>query len=117
MRQASIGPSDGQERRAAERHPCGPQTTGQVIDPLDERAAAAGPWNVSTGGVCVLIEPHHAPGTFVEVGLCNRAAGASLHAFAEVVQALLVPSVREMWLTGCSFQSESVTDEQLRPYV
>jgi hypothetical protein len=117
MRQASIGPSGGQERRATERHPCGPQTTGQGIDSLGERASEAGLWNVSTGGVCVLIEPCYPPGTFVEVELCDRTAGASLHAFAKVVHALLVPSVREMWLTGCSFQSESVTDEQLRPYV
>jgi hypothetical protein len=34
-----------------------------------------------------------------------------------VVHTLLVPSVREMWLTGCSFCGEPITEEELQPYL
>ena len=36
--------------------------------------------------------------------------------FAEVVHTVLVPSRREMWLTGCSFCDEPVSEEELQPY-
>jgi hypothetical protein len=105
------------ERRAAERHACKRQLICQVIDLVDESVATSGTWNLSTGGVCVIVEPHYAPGTHVEVAFHAPADGTSVHRFAEVIHSLLVPSLREMWLTGCSFCDGPVSEEELRPYL
>jgi hypothetical protein len=113
----SSGAPKHRERRASERHSCRPETSCHVIDLLTESLAEGTPWNASLGGVCVLIEPHYLPGKHLEVELCGRGDGTSIHAFAEVVHALEVPSFREMWLTGCSFGGEAFAEEQLQPYV
>jgi hypothetical protein len=101
------------DRRKGDRQSCHPDVYCQVVDPLSESAAVAGPWNVSSGGVCVLVEPHYPPGTRLEVQLRGSGSRGSVNVFAEVVHTLLVPSFQEMWLTGCSFQGEGLAEEQL----
>jgi len=101
------------ERRAHERQSCRPSLLCLVIDPLDESISWARPWNVSTGGMCVLIEPYYPPGTRLEVEFRGQRSEAPPHLFAKVVHTLLVPSFREMWLTGCSFQGESLGKDLL----
>ncbi len=103
------GPYPG-ERRAVERQPGAPLQC-RVIDPLDESAVPAGSWNVSSRGVCVVVEPHFAPGSHVEVTFHGPAGGPCVHRMAEVVHTLLVPSLREMWLTGCAFCDDPPDEE------
>ena len=104
------------ERRQVRRHACRRPLSCQLIDPLDESVAPAGVRNISSNGVCVVIEPHLPPGRHIEVAIRRPAGGATLHRIAEVVHALQVPSFREMWLTGCLFYGEALSDEQLRLY-
>jgi hypothetical protein len=105
------------ERRAGERHAPKSNLVCQVIDLKDESAASAGMWDVSQGGLCVIVEPQYAPGAHVEIALHAPASGASLHRFAKVVHTLLIPSLREMWMTGCSFGSDPMSEDELRPYL
>jgi hypothetical protein len=104
----------GGERRRAERHHCRPDILCRVVDLLDESVTEAGPWNVSAGGVCLLVEPHYPTGTPLEVRLLNPRAGPSLRLFTEVVHTLLVPSLREMYLTGCAVRGEPLSEEVLQ---
>jgi hypothetical protein len=103
------------ERRTAARFACKPQLFCRVIDPLDESMTTAGPWNLSRRGACVIIEPHFAPGRHVEIAFHIPANGSSMYYQAEVVHTVLIPSLREMWLTGCSFCDGPVPEEELQP--
>jgi hypothetical protein len=85
-----------------------------VVDLLDETAALGGPWDVSAGGMCLLIEPHYEPGTPIELQLRTPPPGPSLHLFARVVHTVLAPSSRDMWLTGCALQGEPLSAETLQ---
>ena len=105
------------ERRQAERHHCRPDVFCQVVDLLDESATDAGPWNLSRSGICVLVEPQYRPGAHLEVQFLKPDAGPSLHLFAEVVHTLLVPSLREMYLTGCAVHGEPLSEETLQPWI
>jgi hypothetical protein len=87
-----------------------------VTDVLDQRTTEAAPWNLSRGGICVLVGPEYDPGTRLAIELRDRGEGGGFVTFGEVVYALLLPSTREMWLTGCSFQGEPVPEEKLSPY-
>jgi hypothetical protein len=88
-----------------------------VVDPLDEHVAPAGPWNVNSGGVCVLVESQYPPGARVELEFERQTPGVPLQVFAEVVHTLLVPSFHEMWLTGCSFLGERLEEDELNLYM
>src|SRR5437867_12109633 len=111
------GDGGGSERRTAERYRCRPETVCRVTDLLDQTESEAGPWNLSAGGLCLVVEPPCHPGTRWGVELCNPVAGLARHVFAEVVYAFELPSGRELYLTGCSFQGETLPDEELEPYV
>jgi hypothetical protein len=103
------------ERRVAERHDCKPEATCRVTEVLGQKRAEALPWNVSNGGVCVLVAQHYASGTRLEIELRAPDEDRSVVAFGEVIYAFLLPSEREMYLTGCEFQHE-LRDDDLRPY-
>jgi hypothetical protein len=107
------GPQAG-ERRAAERHACKPHLLCEVIDPLDQTVVPVGAWDVSATGVCVVVESHFAHGAHIEVAFRTPGHDDSVRRFAEVVHTVLVPSRREMWLTGCAF-SEGLKEGDLGP--
>jgi len=94
------------DRRKDERHAFRSRIYCQVIDPLSEKASIAGPWNLSNGGVCVLVGSQYRPGTHLEMEFRGSGRSDSLNVFAEVVHTVQVPSFEEMWLTGCSFLDE-----------
>ncbi|HKI30889.1 MAG TPA: hypothetical protein VKA46_03415 [Gemmataceae bacterium] len=108
--------SGGGERRATERHSCKPDAACQVTDVLDQRTAEASPWNVSRGGICVLVGPEYDRGTRLTIELRDRDQRRGLVTFGKVEYTLLLPSAHEMWLTGCSFQGEPVPAEELSHY-
>ncbi len=99
-----------EDRRRAERLTCRQQLSCHVIDPLDESVAAAGVRNISTNGACVVIEPHYAPGSHIELAIHMPPEGPILRCFAQVIYTMQLPSVREMWLVGCSFCGEPSAD-------
>jgi len=101
------------DRRKDERHAFHSKISCHVIDLLSEKTSPAGPWNMSNGGVCVLVASQYRPGTYLEMEFRGAGDGASLNVFAQVVHTVLVPSFHEMWLTGCSFLDEPA-DEKLR---
>lgn len=103
------------ERRAAERHACAQQLTCRVINPLNECGTPAGLWNMSPGGVCLLVESHFIPRARLAIELEDRSAQSRRYLFAEVRYAILVPSFREIYLTGCAFQGETLPVEELQP--
>jgi hypothetical protein len=105
------------ERRAAPRHSCSPEALCRVVDLLDQTAVEAGVWDAGVGGACVVIEPHYPAGARVGVDLRHPGDEDGLRSFAEVVHTILVPSHREMWLTGCSFQGAPLPFDELEPYV
>ena len=109
--------SKSAERRADERRSCSPTLFCQVIDPRDERTSPAGPWNVNSGGVCLLIESEYPAGTRLEMEFGRSSHGVPLQVFAEVVHTLLVPSFHEMWLTGCAFLGERLRTDELNFYI
>jgi hypothetical protein len=100
----------GDERRQAERFASRQQLNCQIIDPLDESVAPAGVRNISTSGACVVIEPHYPPGSHIELAIHTPREGSVIRRFAQVVYTLQIPSVREMWLTGCSFCGEPTAE-------
>jgi hypothetical protein len=87
-----------------------------VTEVLSQSPAEAGAWNVSSGGVCVLVVPHYTPGTRLSIELWNADEGRGLVAFGEVVYTVEVPSEREMWMIGCAFQGDPLREEELRPF-
>jgi hypothetical protein len=107
----------GGERRTAERYLCNVETTCRVIDVLDQSELDAAALNASTGGVGVVAELERPPGTCLSIELSNLTAAASHRVVAQVVYAILVPSMREQWLTGCRFRGDPLAGEDLRRYV
>jgi hypothetical protein len=101
------------ERRRAKRQAGLIPLSCEVIDPFDESVAPAVTWNISATGVCMVIERHYPPGRPIEVAIQSSADIAPVHQLARVVHALEVPSVREMWLTGCSFDGDGLAAEEL----
>src|SRR5262245_40431387 len=108
---------DKYERRSEERRSCSPASPCQVINPLDERVSPAGPWNFSSGGVCVLVESQYPPGARLEIEFDRPPHDPPRQVFAEVVHTLLVPSFHEMWLTGCSFLGDRLEEEELNFHI
>jgi len=104
-----------EERRATERHDCKPEATCRLTEVLDQKREEAEPWNVSRGGVCVVVAPHFASGTRVEIELRAPDQGRSVVTFGQVVYTCLLPSEREMYLAGCEFQDD-LREDDLRPY-
>jgi hypothetical protein len=110
---STASPPRNVERRTAERHPCPPQLLCMVIDPLEESAAPAGVRNESSGGMCLLVEMQLLPGAWVTLNLWKPADESQRVEFAEVRYTHLVPSFREMYLTGFSFHKEGQSAEEL----
>jgi hypothetical protein len=104
-----------EERRTAKRHDVHGSTICRAADVLDEVEVEAGPWNISMGGACLLLESQFPPGARLALALWNRGTTAGLHVCAEVKYALCCPSYHKMWLTGCAFTQE-VSEDDLRPY-
>jgi hypothetical protein len=99
----------------AERHQCQLPLACKIINLLDQGVAPAGAWNISSGGVCVITEPHYPRGSHVEVAMHKPSEAPTVRRFAKVVHTIELPSLREMWLTGCSFCGDAVPDEELQP--
>jgi hypothetical protein len=102
------------DRRKDERHLFRSQVRCQVIDPLSEQISRAGPWDVSNGGVCILVATHFRSGTHLEIQFHMPGNDTPVKVFAEVIHTLLVPSFHEMWLTGCSVLAEEQAEKLLQ---
>jgi hypothetical protein len=107
--------ADG-ERRAAVRRVCNAQAVCQVTNLLDQTPIEAGPWNASIGGICVVLETHPPTGTRLVIELRNPTGDRQLLTFGEVVYTILLPSAREMWLSGFEFEGDPLPEEDLQPF-
>ena len=106
-----------QERRSAERFPCGSVTFCRVTDVLDQAVMEAGAWDISAGGTCLVLEANYPPGARLEAEFSTSTGEPALLVWLRVEHSdIYCPGSRAMWLTGCSFQSE-VPAAELRPFV
>lgn len=104
------------ERRHAPRLVTGECIQVQVTDLLDQEEERAGIWDIGPGGTCLLVESRYRPGTRLAVELQHTVKDAALFAVAEVRHSdICCPSERDIWMTGCRFQSD-VTPEEVAPF-
>jgi hypothetical protein len=104
------------ERRIAPRHDChNPAVICLATEPLGQMQTDGAPLNLSATGACVVLEPHYFPGDRLTLEFLNVEEGTCLLTWAEVKYAILIPSFREGYLTGC--QLEGLSDEDLPHYV
>jgi hypothetical protein len=117
MSDSSRVPRWADERRAAQRFPCDAYTSCRVTDLLDLSTPEAYPWDLSGGGICVLLEYRYPPGTRLGVELSDDGHHNELVVWLRVEHSdICCPGPREMWLTGCSFVNEVAT-EDLRAFL
>jgi hypothetical protein len=83
----------------------------RVTDPRSEDRSEAGLWNVSAGGVCVLLETGYLPGNRLTLEVRTPDDEDGEVKWVAVRYALLCPSYQEMWLTGCAFEEPVAADE------
>jgi hypothetical protein len=98
------------------RRDINPETTGWATEVLEQERLEAGTWNLSTGGVGLILKSHLDPGMRLVIELYHPRRGEALVAWAEVRHTICCPSFDEMWVTGCSFL-DPVEGQKLRPFV
>jgi hypothetical protein len=109
--------SSRSERRFAPRHDClNPAVICLATEPLGQSQAKGAPWNLSATGACVVLEPRYFPGDRIALEFVNVEDGTCLLTWAEVKYAILIPSLREMYLTGCHFP-DGLSEEDLPHYI
>ena len=100
------------ERRAAERQPCGLETS--CLRPTDgENAWDARVIDISTTGVGLLLTRRFEPGTLLTFRLEGRTEGQSYNAIARVVHA--TRQAEGGWLLGCVLL-DPLDEPQLRAF-
>jgi c-di-GMP-binding flagellar brake protein YcgR len=101
-----------EERRVWVRHPCDLQTQYEQAEG-DEAPLTARIVDISRGGVKVVVNRAHAPGSLISIELPGPGGRTGFAALACVVHD------RELgpneWMLGCSFSKE-LTEDQLRAF-
>jgi hypothetical protein len=93
---------DDRDRRASERFPCHPETTCEVTEPETGQVRPAAVWNVSAGGISLLLSPRFEPGRVLTAELRNAARAFSCRTTLEVrYSGICFPN--GAWLHGCAF--------------
>jgi hypothetical protein len=94
--------SGGDDRRKSARCSCHPETCCQVFDPQAEHPLPAGVWNISRGGISLLLRPRFEPGRILTLELWNTARQFRCQLSIEVkYSGLCLPN--GAWLHGCAF--------------
>jgi serine/threonine protein kinase len=104
-------------RRAAPRFPCGPKLHCEVTDVLDESRAEAGAWDISAGGIAVILKEHFSPGARLGVELAAGGCESPVLVWLQVEHSdICFPGyLTDLYLTGCSFVGD--VPEELRALV
>jgi hypothetical protein len=114
---SKTAPRPRSERRCLPRQDChNPAVICLATEPLGQSQTKGAPWNLSATGACVVLEPQYFPGDRLSLELINAEEGTCLLTWAEVKYAILIPSFREMYLTGCHMP-DGLPDEELPHYV
>jgi PilZ domain len=94
--------SGGKERRKSERCSCHQGTCCRVIDPETSHLWPGGIWNISLGGISLLLQPRFEPGRVLTVELWHTARKFFCRLDMEVkYSGLCLPN--GAWLHGCAF--------------
>jgi hypothetical protein len=105
----------GPERRTAARHPCHVGTVCQVLEPGSDRAWVAGVWNISRGGISLLLEQRFEPGRTLSLELRNEQRDFFCRLGFEVrYSGICFPN--GAWLHGCAFDRE-LRETELRALI
>jgi hypothetical protein len=105
------------ERRSSDRHSCkNPSVVVLVTEPLAEQQTRGTPWNISTLGACLVLEPQYHPGNRLSLQFLNVKDDTRTQAWGYVRYSILIPSSQDMYLTGFELQEE-LSEEELPHYV
>jgi c-di-GMP-binding flagellar brake protein YcgR len=101
-----------EERRVWVRHPCDLQTQYEHANG-DDAPLTARIVDISRGGVKIVVNRAHAPGSLISIELPGPGGKTGFAALACVVHDREVGA--NEWMLGCSFSKE-LTEEQLRAF-
>jgi hypothetical protein len=89
-----------------------------VTDVLDQSRAEAGAWDISAGGIAVILEEHFSPGARLGAELAAGGCERAVPLWLEVEHSdICFPGyLADLHLTGCSFVGD-VPAEELRALV
>lgn len=99
----------GDEQRKQIRYPCLLTASSRSIEISGGLHWQARVWNLSTGGICLVLGRRFEPGTLLMVMLESRADEFALTMLARVVRA--TPLQSGAWILGCAFTHELYEDE------
>jgi hypothetical protein len=115
MRDHSWRSPEGEDRRREERYFCNAETSCQVLDPQANCFWPAAVWNISRGGICLLLGPRFEPGRVLIIELENKDRDFFCRLDMEVkYSGICFPN--GAWLHGCAF-SRPLEEEELAALV
>jgi hypothetical protein len=104
----------GKERRAAVRHPCAGRGPDRLVVRSGTESRWARPFDVSVGGVGLLLAQPVTPGSHLTIQMRSRQGRLSPPLMAAVVHAR--PQEDGTWRAGCAF-AHVLGDEELESFL
>jgi hypothetical protein len=106
---------DGKDRRKAERCFCDAATSCEILDPEANCFLPAAVWNISRGGICLLLRPRFELGRVLTIELENKVREFFCRLDLEVkYSGICFPN--GAWLHGCAFR-RPLQEEELAALV
>jgi hypothetical protein len=99
------------ERRREVRYDISPGRAAILVGNIQGDPFPARVRNISTGGICLMSNTPHEPGSILDVNLCNLNRNAVRHVQVQVLYQMEHPSGD--WMVGGAF-ARKLTGEELR---